>query len=272
MLSPPCSQTSIASGQWRPEAIPSDDAGPSFVQTGAKLTQLHATVDVGVTMRLACISSIAVLALLVSGAPASSAASVHRASSRCPATHSRLIAADTQAEVYARAEGGEPEEFYACAFGAKHVYDLGSGPPDLSAEGGSEDRDFTLGGAMLAFESYWFTSFPEPGAVECEQDVVVKNLRTGRVLHRVTTGTSSPPSLCFGAVLSLLVNSEGATAWVADGRQPETKVRLSEVHLVDSAGSQLLASSTEIEPLSLALGGSTLYWTQGGKPASALVN
>jgi hypothetical protein len=213
-------------------------------------------------MRLACISSIAVLALLVSGAPASSAASVHRASSRCPATHSRLIAADTQAEVYARAEGGEPEE----------VYDLGSGPPDLSAEGGSEDRDFTLGGAMLAFESYWFTSFPEPGAVECEQDVVVKNLRTGRVLHRVTTGTSSPPSLCFGAVLSLLVNSEGATAWVADGRQPETKVRLSEVHLVDSAGSQLLASSTEIEPLSLALGGSTLYWTQGGKPASALVN
>ena len=223
-------------------------------------------------MRRVCISSIAAIALVVSGAPASSAASAHRASSRCPATHSRLIAADTQAEVYARTEGGEPEEFYACAFGAKHVYNLGSGPPDLSAEGGSEDSDFTLGGAMLAFESYWFTSFPGPGAIECEQDVVVKNLRTGRVLHRVATGTSSQPSLCFGAVVSLLVNSEGSVAWIAGGRQPETKMRLFEVHLVDKSGSHLLASSTEIEPLSLALGGSTLYWTQDGKPASALVN
>jgi hypothetical protein len=55
---------------------------------------------------------------------------------KCPPVHSGLIAADTQAQVYHRPEGSEPEEFFACAYGAKHTFDLGSGPPDISAEGG----------------------------------------------------------------------------------------------------------------------------------------
>jgi hypothetical protein len=41
---------------------------------------------------------------------------------------------------------------------------------------------------------------------------------------------------------------------------------------VDKNGSRLLASSTEIDPSSLALAGSTLYWTQGGKSMSSPLN
>jgi hypothetical protein len=42
-----------------------------------------------------------------------------------------------------------------------------------------------------------------------------------------------------------------------------------EVHAADRTGSRLLASGPTIDPHSLALAGSTLYWTQGGKPFTA---
>jgi len=42
-----------------------------------------------------------------------------------------------------------------------------------------------------------------------------------------------------------------------------------EVRAVDKTGSRLLASGGDIDPTSLALAGSTLYWTQGSLPFSA---
>jgi hypothetical protein len=222
---------------------------------------------------IATIAAISVLALLATAAGASSPRGRHVAPAKCLPVHSGLIAADAQAQVYERPVGGEAEVFFACAYGSRHTYNLGTGPPNISSQGGSENTDFTLGGAMLAYESSWFTSYPAPGAIECEADVVVKDLRTGRILHNVPTGTSSPPSLCFGPAITLVVKSDGAVAWISkdeEAHHPEPAPY--EVHVVDKTGSQLLASSTEIEPYSLALGGSTLYWLQGGKPMSATLN
>jgi glucose dehydrogenase len=123
---------------------------------------------------------------------------------------------------------------------------------------------------MLGYESYWFTSFPAPGAIECEQYLVVMDLRNGRILHRVPVGTSSPPSICFGPVLTMIVKSDGATAWIAEDVQTsESEPDSYEAWAVDKTGARLLVSGPEIEPYSLTLGGSTLYWTQGGKPLSA---
>jgi hypothetical protein len=42
-----------------------------------------------------------------------------------------------------------------------------------------------------------------------------------------------------------------------------------DVRAVDAAGDRLLADGNNIAPNSLALAGSTLYWTQGGAPQSA---
>jgi len=38
------------------------------------------------------------------------------------------------------------------------------------------------------------------------------------------------------------------------------------------AGTRLLASGFDVSPSSLALAGSTIYWTQGGKPESSTLN
>jgi hypothetical protein len=45
-----------------------------------------------------------------------------------------------------------------------------------------------------------------------------------------------------------------------------------EVHTADQSGSHLLAVGSDIAPNSLALAGSTIYWTQGDKPTSAALN
>ena len=213
-----------------------------------------------------------IVATLLAAAPAY-AASRDKRHAQCPPVRSGLITADAKAQVYTRPVHGEPEVFFACAYGSKHTYNLGTGPPNISSQGGSQNTHFTLDGAMLAYESFWFTSYPKPGALQCEQYVVVRDLRTGRMLHQVPTGTGSPLSLCFGPIATLVVKSDGAVAWIAESdKEPYEPPVLCEVYAVDDTGSRLLASSAEINPYSLALGGNTLYWTQGGKPMSATLN
>jgi hypothetical protein len=115
-------------------------------------------------------------------------------------------------------------------------------------------------------------TFPPPAGFQ-EWKVVVENLRTGRVLHKVPTGTSSPGAVGIGPVVSLVVKSDGAVAWIVENEIPARHVPAEyEVHAVDKTGNRLLASGSDIDPHSLALAGSTLYWTQGGKPMSAPLN
>jgi hypothetical protein len=44
------------------------------------------------------------------------------------------------------------------------------------------------------------------------------------------------------------------------------------LHALDKTGERTLAVGSNIDPNSLALAGSTLYWTQSGRPALALLN
>jgi hypothetical protein len=228
-------------------------------------------------MRRVAICTATVLALLLAGGPAS-AARGHKMPTRCPPGHSHLITADTQAQVYLRPEGSgppgdfQPEEIFGCAYGAKRLYALG-GPPGFSSQGGGELTHYTLAGVVLAYESFGLTDFPGPGLPERQRHVVVTNLRTGRMLQRVPTGTSSPSSVGVGPVVTLVVKSDGAVAWIAGNtKEADEHATSYEVHAVDRTGNRLLASGAEIDPHSLALAGSTLYWTQGGKPASAVLN
>lgn len=99
--------------------------------------------------------------------------------------------------------------------------------------------------------------------------VVVRDLRTGRVLHNVPTGTQSPPVPHFvgaGEATTIVVKRDGAVAWIVESKCLGGEYQ---VHALDEDGERVLASGRDIAPRSLALVGSTLYWTQGGKPYSA---
>lgn len=101
--------------------------------------------------------------------------------------------------------------------------------------------------------------------------VVVRNLRTGRVIHKLPTGTPATPRpswVGIGPTTALVVKSDGAVAWIVETGYPTEY----QVYAVDKSGSRMLASGANIEPYSLALASNTLYWTQGGLPASGSLN
>lgn len=72
-----------------------------------------------------------------------------------------------------------------------------------------------------------------------------------------------------GQATEIVLKNNNAVAWIV---QTNGEPTIYEVHAVNKTGSRLLASGTDVDPSSLALAGSTLYWTQGGKPASAVLN
>jgi hypothetical protein len=193
------------------------------------------------------------------------------AAKKCPSGHLHLVVADAQAEVYVLPErsgphgGYEPEAIYGCAYAQGHAYALGplGFPWAGSSSGGGGTAREVLAGTILAYEQ---SSISYGRGTRSSWLVFVRDLRSGKVLHEVPTGTSSPPNpLLVGAGFTsvIVVKSDGAVAWITEGAFTD------EVHAVDATGSRVLASGPGIERFSLALAGSTLYWTQGGMPFSA---
>jgi len=222
-----------------------------------------------------------VLVLLLPAAAVSDARSHHAAPAKCPRGHTHLITADTQAQVY-QVFSPEPSEILGCVYGGKHLYSVGV-VPEISSRAGGESTHYTLAGVVLASEVFSFRTFPIPGLEEWHVDV--ENLRTGQVLHSVPTGTvpganggqttvpvgdTPPNTVGVGPIVTLVVKSDGAVAWTVENRIPARHVpAIYEVHALDGSGARVLATGSDIDPHSLALAGSTLYWTRDGKPMSA---
>ncbi len=214
-----------------------------------------------------------VLALLLSVAATSDASSHRKPPPRCPPGHPHLIVADAQAQVYIRSQGySEGEDVYlGCAHGRRHSYVVGGASEEISSQAGGETSRLTLAGPILAREESSWISGVLGEAGENKWHVVVTDLRTGRVVHEVPTGTPNPPEprlVGDGATTALVVKSDGSVAWIVDVYGSENPVEY-QVHALDRSGGRVLASGAGIAPTSLALAGSTLYWTQGGKPMSA---
>jgi hypothetical protein len=81
--------------------------------------------------------------------------------------------------------------------------------------------------------------------------------------------TSEPGVIGNGEARVIVVKSDGAVTWITDAFHKEDRF---EVHALDKTGERVLAVGSDIAAESLALAGSTLYWTQGGKPFSAPLN
>ncbi len=197
--------------------------------------------------------------------------------------------ADSQAEVYVAKEPyfevhthnvlGTETVYRGCVYGSDRSVRLGSvtnEPVGSAPSIGS--RHMTLDGTIVAYERYATASASGEGAGYFE--VFVRNLRSGQLLDRVPTGMPLEARRFYvgvGSVRTMVVKADGAVAWIAlDFQRSEQLARLIgrevnyyDLYALDSSGERLLASGTELAPSSLALAGSTLYWTQGGRPFSA---
>jgi hypothetical protein len=185
----------------------------------------------------------------------------HTKVSQCPsASNDVVIAADARAVLYrlSIAAGMTPPYIYGCADGSRRSYTLGR-VIEGSASGSVGTGPFALAGPVVAYGAE--KSFTGGHSFS---EVWVRDLATGKILHRFPDGSPAEPGdVGIGETTAIVVRRDGSVAWITRASRQLGGIQ---VRSVDATGSHLLASSPEIEPKSLALAGSTLYWTQGGKP------
>lgn len=214
-------------------------------------------------LRLASITAALMFACSSSAAGATLAKREHRAS-KCPGAHVALLAEDTRAVVYkAPSSEGLTGHIFACAYGARRSYDLGYSPEGGSA-GFIGTGPFALAGSVVAYAvEKSFTS------AHSFAEIWVRNLANGELIYKEPNGPPAEPGdVGLGETTAIVVKRDGSVAWITRASEALGSVQ---VRSIDETGSHLLAASPEIGPRSLALAGSTLYWTQAGKPMSAVL-
>jgi hypothetical protein len=236
-------------------------------------------------MRFSAISATLLIALFVAAVAASAKTPSYRVA-KCPPGRAHVVAANRQAVVY----GGPEEEgvtgpeskgeirVFGCDNRHKVTYVLGVQLGECDAEGCEGIAHETLAGGLVAYAEIFSTGDSRGAETERSRSLlIVRDLRSGRVLRKLPTGTSTEPrDVGLGEPSSLVMRSTGAIAWIVYKTGvacPTAPVHWCyEVHVDDKSGARVVASGTDIDPLSLALAGSTLYWTQGGKPAATMLN
>jgi hypothetical protein len=254
-----------------------------------------ATCDSLMGMRRLAITMIPVLALLVVPGGAGAARARHALPAKC-APSSRTLLADAQAQVYSTPEDSDGViSLRACAYGQRRSFIVAGCNYEKSATVCADKSHVALVGTVVAYGD----TFTPAGARENEESidewhVEVRDLRTGRLLHEVPTGTPLKPTphhVGVGPIVGLVLKSDGSVAWIADDYERSSKLYgvgapYFDVYATDKTGTRRLASGTNIDPSSLALSvgasgvnaksrtieGSTMYWTQGGKSEMAVLN
>jgi hypothetical protein len=214
--------------------------------------------------RLTLAVTMLLMALMAS---AQTAAASRPTSAQCPPAKSHVILADAQVALYSLVEPvglyhDERTRIHGCAYGHK-PYLLGTEELCKGVRCGGPQGE-VLAGPLVAYEE------GGGGEIFNRYFVMIRDLRTGRVIRKLPTGTptkppTSPLSAGIGPTTAIVLKSDGAVAWIVETGYPIEY----QVHEVDNSGSRTLASGTNIDPSSLALAGSTLYWTQNRQAMSA---
>jgi len=217
------------------------------------------------------IQVVTVIAICTSVAAASKARTV-----RCPHTNVHVVAANHYVEIY---ENLTSSQIMGCAYSQGHQYALGPIPAYSPDSGGHGLFEIKLAGNMVAYE--YNTEYKTAATMGSNESyVVVRDLATGKTIRHVPTGMANklnPPSneIGTGSVYGLVVKSDGAVAWIAPAGSelaPSGELLIHQVEVFDKSGYRVLATSASIDTHSLALASSRIYWTENGKPVSALLN
>jgi hypothetical protein len=205
-----------------------------------------------------------------------------RTASACPTPDGHVLLADHRAALYTvrarRARRLERSRYVeqvietrGCAYGGWRSFQIWEQPGIPPTEENAGIDHLVLSGTVAAYEEWLDEATrytPEGTEVREEWHVVVRDLRSGRVLRRVPTAVAERPTwVGDGYTTAIVVKDDGAVAWIVrDGAVGQEKY---EVHALDKTGERILATGADIDRDSLALARGTLYWTQGGKPYSA---
>lgn len=158
----------------------------------------------------------------------------------CSAPGAKTTLATASARVF-RVPGGRT---YACLYRVGRRVSLGT---SYVGSGPSVDK---LERVRLAGPYVGYVRFGYDHTLTTSR-IAVRDLRTGRVVRRTGPLTSR--------VTDLELSATGAAAWIADG----------EVWRSGAPGPVRLDAGPDIDPTSLAVAGSTVYWTRGGGSYSA---
>jgi hypothetical protein len=191
-------------------------------------------------------------ALAVAAAPgaAGAAAGHHR---RCTDGGARVRLADDVVQVVSRRG-----RTWACwvRTGSRH----------LIAATGSADGPATLTARRLVLVGRYLAFNQEYSREDVEESVSVLDVRTGRSRGaNAIADVAAPRPEARNAVTAIVLRPDGAAAWIA--RNEDLQPARFEVHALPAHGSAaLLAAGADIDPASLAVAGSRVYWTAGGAP------
>jgi hypothetical protein len=216
--------------------------------------------------RFAAMLTWGLIGLLVAAAPAGA----RHARAACVPGHPFLLAANERAQVFVRHPGYIPE-IGGCVYGQHRTVPLGRAFEEPPAIGyGAGNRHYTLTGTTVAYEEVGPPYTPRSLTESLPSfTLVIRDLATGRVLHRVPTGVPPTPAATglvmpavgIGAVEDLALRPDGSAAWIASEL---VRPGHFEVMAVDRDGVRELASGSTIES-SLVLVGNFVYWTDNGR-------
>jgi hypothetical protein len=187
----------------------------------------------------------------------------------CPTRrHVHVVKHDLRAEVYQGYYG----ELKGCSFATGRPYPLG---PyfGVSSQGGGGVSTLVLAGNYVAYQLAYLP-FEAEQSDPTSWYIVVRDLRSGRIVHKEPTGTSSEPAeIGLNEAASLVVSDTGAVAWIVINRQTSCQTKperhCAQVHAIDQDGARVVAEAPAeefgtpgINVESLRLRGQTLSWLQ----------
>ena len=174
------------------------------------------------------------------------------------ATSGRTIDAGPGGRVFYRRRR-DPDRIYLCSYGTGRRTSIGWDDCFNAAE----VQLTRFARRYLAVDTFSCG----PGGTASTLDL--RRTRDGRRVRRVAAAAPSGPG-SLADVTDLLLRGDGTMAWIVERRDsPTSPPRYELRRSATGSASSVLAQGSDLVPGSLALAGSTLYWTQAGTPRSA---
>jgi hypothetical protein len=256
---PPCSITGSCGAGDKGVLL---DAGPRIAPTSLALSGARVYWTNGGTPRSARLQG--------GDTPGESPRRTGQSEATCARKRSNTFKANTRARVFTKPARFGGSTLYGCLYSRDRAFVLGPVADSLSEPEGVTDDDgiayMRLAGAFAAYSDGCV------GRCGAWSDLFVRDLRTGMVKHSRQSNRAD-----FVYLRDLELRGSGAAAWIDEVCrgcvQRPTESRTFQVNRFRAGRNAVrLDRGPDIEPDSLALSGSILYWTKGGRPYSAALN